>query len=251
MDNDIESRASSCASCKEHQDMPASAPLHHWKWPATPWYRVHTDFAEIYNTHFLLLTDAHSKWLEVAHMPSKTNATATIHTLRNIFSTHGLPVHLVSDNGPPFTSVEFETFMKQNGIYHVRTPPFHPSSNGAAEKAVQTFKRALQKDTSTVPLKHKLANFLLSYRTTPHSATGQAPCILLMRRSIRRRLDLVHPSLTDVISRHQKSQCLSHDNSQPLQRFAVGGYGFDSRLFHKSGQVFRRNYYASIWPTDV
>ena len=155
-------------------------------------------------------------------MPSTTNATATIHTLRNIFSTHGLPVHLVSDNGPPHTSAEFETFMKQNSIYHIRTPPFHLSSNGAAEKAVQTFKRALQKDTSTVPLKHKLANFLLSYRTTPHSATGQAPCTLLMHRSIRTRLDLVHPSLTDVISRHQQSQCLSHDNSQPLRRFAVG-----------------------------
>ena len=155
-------------------------------------------------------------------MPSTTNATATIHTLRNIFSTHGLPVHLVSDNGPPFTSAELKTFMKQKGIYHIRTPPFHPASNGAAEKAVQTFKRALQKDTATVPLKHKLANFLLSYRTTPHSATGQAPCIMLMHRSIQTRLDLVYPSLTDVISRHQKSQCPSHDNSQPLRRFAVG-----------------------------
>ena len=117
--------------------MPASAPLHHWKWPATPWYRVRIDFAEINNTHFLLLTDEHSKWLEVTHMPSTTNATATIHNLWSIFSTHGLPVHLVSDNGPPFTSAEFETFMKQNGVYHIRTPPFHPSSNGPAEKAVQ------------------------------------------------------------------------------------------------------------------
>ena len=34
--NDIGSRASSCASCKERQDMPASAPLQHWKRPATP-----------------------------------------------------------------------------------------------------------------------------------------------------------------------------------------------------------------------
>ena len=81
-------------------------------------------------------------------MPSTTNATATIHTLRNIFFSHGLPVHLVSDNGPLFTSAEFETFMKENSIYHIHTPPFHPSSNGAAEKAVQTFKRAFQKDST-------------------------------------------------------------------------------------------------------
>ena len=99
---------------------------------------------------------------------------------------------------------------------------FTPRQTDQLRKRYRKFKRALQKDKSTVPLKHKLANFLLSYRTTRHSATGQAPCTLLMHRSIRTRLDLVHPSLTDVISRHQQSQCFSHDNSQPVRRFAVG-----------------------------
>ena len=62
-----------------------------------------------------------------------------VRVLRNLFSTHGLPDVIVSDNGTAFTSVEFETFMKRNGIRHARCAPYHPSSNGLAERAVQTF----------------------------------------------------------------------------------------------------------------
>ena len=130
-------------------------------------------------------------------MATSTNAASTIRVLRNIFATHGLPVQLVSDNGPPFSSAEFEAFMKQNGIHHFRTPPFHPSSNGASEKAVQMVKKALLKGPPTTPLHYRLVNFLLNYRTTPHSTTGQFPSVLLMRRSVRTQLDLIHPSLKE------------------------------------------------------
>ena len=50
----------------------------------------------------------------------------------------------MSDNGPQFTSVEFERCMKLNGIKHIKVAPYHPSSNGAAERCVQTFKHAMK-----------------------------------------------------------------------------------------------------------
>lgn len=52
---------------------------------------------------------------------------------------------LVSDNVPGFTSADFAEFMKKYGIQHIRTAPFHPFSNGLAERAVQTFKAGLRK----------------------------------------------------------------------------------------------------------
>ena len=87
--------------------------------------------------------DARSKWLDVHLMQSITSAN-TIEKLHMVFATHGLPRKVVTDNGPSFTSEEFRTFVSKNGITHITTAPYHPSSNGLAERAVQTVKRGLK-----------------------------------------------------------------------------------------------------------
>ena len=68
-----------------------------------------------------------------------------IDKLRHIFGCHGLPTTLVSDNGSPFQSMEFQQFVAANGIVHRRVPPYHPSSNGLAENMVKTVRHALSK----------------------------------------------------------------------------------------------------------
>ena len=89
-----------------------------------------------------------------------------IRELRKLFAAYGLPEQLVSDNGPQFTSSDFAMFLKQNGVKHVRSAPYHPSSNGAAERFVQTFKRAMkQNELHGVPSQKQLPAFLLSYHT--------------------------------------------------------------------------------------
>ena len=74
---------------------------------------------------FLVVVDSHSKWLEVEIMPSVTSE-STIEKLRNMSARYGVPMQLVSDNGPQFTSREFADFMKQNGIKHTLVAPYHP-----------------------------------------------------------------------------------------------------------------------------
>ena len=96
-----------------------------------------------------------------------TTSTKTIEALRMIFCRTGIPKQIVSDNGPQFTSGEFENFTKQNGIKHYKSAPFHPATNGLVERFVQTFKnsmRAMKHDNKI--LSHKIANFLLNYRNT-------------------------------------------------------------------------------------
>ena len=66
--------------------------------------------------------------------------------LQLVFSTHGLPEVIVSVNGTAFTSEEFAAFVHRNGIKHLTSAPYHPASNGLAERAVQTLKKALKKD---------------------------------------------------------------------------------------------------------
>ena len=59
---------------------------------------------------FLIIVDAHSRWPEVIEMKTIT-AISTIQELRRLFSAYGLPLQVVSDNGPQFISTEFKTFM--------------------------------------------------------------------------------------------------------------------------------------------
>ena len=52
-------------------------------------------------------------------------------------------------------------------------------------------------------LQHRLQNFLLTYRTTPHSTTGTPPCELLMGQSLHTRWDLLKPDLQKRVSQQQ------------------------------------------------
>ena len=59
----------------------------------------------------------------------------------------GLPKLLVPDNGTCFTSSDFSEFTSRNGIKHLRIAPYHPSSNGQAERTVQIFKLGMKKQS--------------------------------------------------------------------------------------------------------
>ena len=76
----------------------------------------------------------------------------------------------VSDNGLSFTSDEFGEFIIRNGIRHVTSAPYYPSTNVATERTVESFKNATHKmsnvnDTDTIHT--KLMRFLFAYRITP------------------------------------------------------------------------------------
>ena len=140
IDKDLEHLVHTCSTCQDHQNAPVSAPLQPWEYPGGPWKRILVDYAGPYKGEMLLvIVIAFSKSIEVAIM-KETTSTATIRKLREMFAQHGLPDMLVSDNGTNFTSEEFADFMRANGVIHVKTAPCHPSSNGLAERAVQTVK---------------------------------------------------------------------------------------------------------------
>ena len=205
IDADLEKKVKECCACEANKKSPALAPLHTWDWPSHPWTRLHIDHAGPFlGKTFLVLVDAHSKWMDVVIVPS-TSSQATIKALRPIFATHSLPEIIVSDNGSAFTSEEFQKFVKQNGIRHLRSAPYHLASNGLAERAVQTFKNAMKKAT-TSDLETHLSRFLFQYRITPHTTTGVSPAELLMGRQPRSHLDLMHPQVSSRVHANQFRQ---------------------------------------------
>ena len=97
-----------------------------------------------------------------------------IEVLRKVFAYNGLLEQVVTDNGPQFVSEEFAQSVKENVIKHTRSAPYHPASNGLAERFVKSLKTALSLP-SGMSLSHHLSIFLLTCPSSPHATTGVAP----------------------------------------------------------------------------
>nr|XP_050045684.1 uncharacterized protein K02A2.6-like [Dermacentor andersoni] len=202
----LETKVRSCQACQEQRNDPVKAPLHPWSWPTAPWRRIHLDFAGPFRgTMLLVVVDAHSKWPEVFVMRSTTSE-RTVACLRELFCRFGVPETVVSDNGPQLVSEEFKAFMRSVGARHVVSAPYHPSTNGLAERFVQTLKSALRKSSPGESIDETLQNFLLAYRNTPHPTTGEAPANLLKGRRLRTRLDAMKPTVEGKVMHSQFTQ---------------------------------------------
>ncbi|KAI7796507.1 hypothetical protein IRJ41_023564, partial [Triplophysa rosa] len=175
LDQDVERLVKTCCTCQGHRNVPAVAPLHPWNWPDKPWQRLHVDYAGPFmGKMFFVLIDAHSKWMDVYPVNSATSAT-TIECLRNSFSNHGLPELIVSDNATCFLTAGFKEFLQKNGVRHVTSAPYHASSNGLVERAVQILSRVL-----------------FSYRITPQTTTGLSPAEMLKIHEQQQKQNVYH-----------------------------------------------------------
>lgn len=223
LDDNIETVCKSCNGCRSERNQAPAAPVHPWAWPGTPWYRIHIDFAGPFkNAMFLIVIDAYSKWPEVFHMRSTTTS-STVQVLRTLFARQGVPREIVSDNGPQFKSDEFKHFMVMNNIRHITSSPFHPRTNGQAERFVQSFKKAIKSaDNDHMSINQKLCSFLCKYRTIPHSTTNETPSMLMYGRNIRTRLDLLKPKASETVLRKQFQMTNSKHVGSNVRQFVPG-----------------------------
>ena len=213
IDSAIDDVVRRCVTCQANQSNPAGAPSHPWEYPCSPRERLHIDHAgPVDGKMFLIVVDAYSKWIDV-EIARSTDAKSTVAILRKLFSIHGIPRVIVSDNGPGFASEKFKAFLDNNGIKHMYSAPYHPASNGQAERTVRTFKESMKK-LSAGDIETKLCRFLLRYRITPHTLTGVSPAEMLFKRRLRTALTMLRPAagasirerqLESVISRNSRS----------------------------------------------
>uniref|UniRef100_A0A914WIF7 RNA-directed DNA polymerase n=1 Tax=Plectus sambesii TaxID=2011161 RepID=A0A914WIF7_9BILA len=196
IDAAIERTVKECKQCATTAKNPTKTTLQSWPKPEAPWERVHADYAGPMNgRYYLVIVDAGTKWMEIAESTTMT-ADITIDNLNRIFSSYGFPKVLVTDNGTQFTSRKFAAFCMRNGIDHVRSPPFHPQSNGQAERFIDTFKRGMAKLRGEGSPANTLQQFLLAYRSTPSRAVPgeKSPAEAFLGRPLRTTLDLLNPT---------------------------------------------------------
>lgn len=206
LDADIEALCRACGACLQQRDAPPHAPLTPWEFPSRPWQRLHADFAEYKGKHYLVVVDAHSKWIEVFQMNS-TAAKFVIEKFREIFARFGLPLQMVTDNGPPFSSHELRDYFTKNNIIYTPISPYRPKGNGAAENAVRTVKNCIKKAyTEGVDVAQAISKMLFQYRNCEQATTNVAPAVALIGRRLRGRLDALRPSAAERVRARQAVQ---------------------------------------------
>lgn len=214
---DIETLILSCDICQQYSRSNQREPLCPHSIPGLPWEKVGIDFKSFGTTDFLVIVDYYSKFVVVNKLHNKT-ASNVIAALKNVFSSHGLPVEIFSDNGPPFNSFEFSNFLKQYAIENTTSSPLYPKSNGMVERAIQTVKGLL---TKAVKSGEDPFLAMLYYNVTP-KADLPAPCDLLMGRKLRTLCPVpkhvLQPKfpLTNIkkkLEQRQKKQCAYYDKS--------------------------------------
>ncbi|XP_062550143.1 uncharacterized protein K02A2.6-like [Armigeres subalbatus] len=198
INSDIEDFVKSCETCARREIVPKVKFTETWTPTTRPFSRLHADFFYFDKNTFLLIVDSHSKWLEVEWMRYGTNAKSVIRKFIPLFARFGLPDVVVTDGGPPFQSVEFISFLENQGIKVLKSPPYNPQSNGQAERMVRVVKEVLKKymlDTKIrcLEIEDKLSLFLINYRNSCFGKEGSFPSERIFSFKPKTLLDLLNP----------------------------------------------------------
>ena len=143
-----------------------------------------------------------------------------IDKLRILFATHGIPTSVVTDNASIFVSAEMKKFWQNNGSRHITSSPYHPATNGLAERAVQTFTAAFKRMDSG-SIQTRISRFLFNYRITSQGTTGISPAELLMKRKLHSRLDQLIPDISTQVAKTQEKQKTYHDSKARGRQFTL------------------------------
>lgn len=195
MDKDVENFCKTCEGCQIVGQPDRPEPVYRREMPNKPWEHLCADFLGPLPTgeNLFVVVDFYSRWIEIDIMKEITSQ-KVIKSLDNIFSTHGLPETIQTDNGRQFNSEEFGEYMDNLSIKHLNVTPLWPQANGQVERQNRSImKRIRISHAQGRNWKDDLKAYLMMYRSTPHSTTGTSPAELLFGRKIRTKL----PELSD------------------------------------------------------
>lgn len=188
MGRDIEKFVKSCTTCQLNKT--PRKPKYGFLHPIPPneiFERIHIDIigpmheSEKHNRYIITAIDSFSRYAYARAVSEVKTSDVIEFMMEEIFTKHGCPSYLVSDNGTQFTSTQFQTYLKTLGINHNRTCEYHPQANGLDERLngtlVRILKNYINPDQSDWDVKLQWAVFL--YNTTNHSTTLTSPYTIL------------------------------------------------------------------------
>lgn len=215
MSKDIENLVKECDICNSMKPHQQREPLKSYPIPNRPWSIVASDLFEWNGLTYLILVYSYSGWFELNSLHNTASKTV-IRKLKGHFARFGVPDTLISDNGPQYSSQEFKDFAAKWEFNHTMSSPHFPSSNGLAERAVQSAKQLLEKtkrDGSDIFMN------ILNHRNTPRDSTLGSSAQRLLSRRTRTIIPMTEASLRSEIPDPQKIQHKLSEKRQQRKKY--------------------------------
>ena len=213
IDADISDYHKRCQECIKRSRMPKE-PLQPHDIPEGPWLKLGMDYFTFNGTQYVLISDYFSKFPYV--FKAKTSFWCLRDHLINLFAIEGYPDEIVTDNGPPFNSQDFNRFLSKLGITHTTSSPLYPWSNGSVERMVQTVKTLLSKNSNTRSFQEVLADL----RATRIGTGLPSPAEILHGRNpaTKEACHIDYKAIRAVLQERQLKMKLSHDKSHRAKK---------------------------------
>ena len=226
--NQIKQKVASCSSCQAYQKKCNAEPLLEHERPEQPWPKIGVDIFYWNGNDYLLAADYASGFPELVRLQGK-DSSAIIVAFKMLSSRYGIPLVVISDNEPRLTSFEVKEFNKNWGVTLLTSSPYHPKSNGLAERSIQTVKISLKKSLA--------ANddpflALLTFRGSPNSS-GESPAGIFFRRDIRTTLSKFKEEINLDSLTFNRRDCSAKFRIGDL----VNVYDHRAKCFNKQGVV--------------
>ena len=192
MDQSIRNFISNCDICKVSKSVKLeSAPLQGLPSVERPFQLIALDFAgpfptsETGNRYILVVVDHFSRFLKVFPVPCNNGKEAACCLLKTIYE-EGVPEKVLTDQGTHFTGSDFQEVLKRFKVKHVRTSPYHPQTDGLAERQMRTIKELLRcKLLSGKPVQwdESLPEIVSEINFSIHRTLGKSPFEVARGRS--------------------------------------------------------------------
>jgi transposase InsO family protein len=146
--------------------------------------------------YLLTVMDHFSKWTEALPVRNHTAPTIARMLYDHVFSRFGMPLRLLTDQGPEFESQLFKNLCQLLRVAKIRTSPYKPSTNGMLERFHRTLNSMIAKivDENQRNWCELVPAVMAAYRATPHDTTGYSPNKLMFGRENRMPIDLMFPA---------------------------------------------------------
>jgi transposase InsO family protein len=133
--------------------------------------------------------DDHSRFIVCAKVVLRATARPVCQALSGALARHGVPAQILTDNGKVFTArfgmgpgpVMFDRICTGNGIKHLLTAPYSPTTTGKVERLHKTMRTEFftpnDRMFATIPeLQAALDGWVVEYNTArPHESCGRRP----------------------------------------------------------------------------